>query len=331
MADQRYFTHPEVQAVHLKNYRDLITLLKEFDNALRITTISPATASAIATASSIDEGNDNIYDYFLKFARAVGNDQTSVVPNFSINWETQSTGISSLESRYYKSIMFALSKTPYTNSPSQRPDNINYFDFHVIRMAQLTMYRITFKLVSAVMEYYLLKVYTSGGEPSNLDLDNILILAKKLDSCYNHLQQEDKDMLTKSETENYSMAKFYVDIKKLSNSNLDKHANLKSLHLRIKEGRQNLNTSMAGEYQVQKILKWSKYQFWFWLIMLIASVFILISFLYSENHFLLYIFFTSILVIFATLILLRWFKIRITMWDIKDLGHNIGITLPIRL
>lgn len=202
-------------------------------------------------------------------------------------------------------------------------------DFHVARMASLALFKVAMSLVVAT-------VFGEVGRMGKSDLNTAdeTNAIENLTNCAKLMARLEQLVTTNlgydSDKDGYSeMELFYVYVRELSSQNLSRSAFIEKLQTEIKARRDNLQTALNTEAQIDKIVFWAKLWWWVWIFVFIAGVAFTFWAVMTGNGVLIYIALAALLLLKIVAWILSWFGLSLTVMDITDLNDNLSLALGI--
>lgn len=312
---------PDIQAVHQKSYDNL-------NNAF---------AKAMKSALTFND-----YDKFLKFLDVDGglsygnnyginsNDLPEVLYAYDSEWIEPATRN---DIDYFKNfIKFALTRIP--RGKNQFVEDTDggalsctaddgqvyktFFDFHVMRLGELSIATVLFALSSKTLGY----IVTT----QNIDKD-IQKISMTIEQIENTLSYPIDDDDSAHPGDLKSPENIYMAIKALSTDNSSSAVTIARMQEGIDMRQQSLQTALNAEMHVDNIMWWSGFTMWMWVAISIGVLVSVVFALAWEAYLIIYITLIAIAVVQIFGFILGYFGYNASLFDIAGIRDTASLEL----
>lgn len=196
-------------------------------------------------------------------------------------------------------------------------DMLALADFHVVRMAQLALFKTVFQLVVLGVQSEL--AVNRGMTP----------VIKDAHKCISNLENVvavtlDYSTTNPNDDKSFSdLERLYFKIKSLSNDNAST-AHFVTKQQRVIDLRRSvLQTALNANLAIDRIIWWSKFQKWLWIVAMIVVTVVSIVAVLKHNVLILYIEGAAMLFVIAFIFMMNWLNFTISGPFMSDISASV--------
>jgi hypothetical protein len=193
-------------------------------------------------------------------------------------------------------------------------------DFHVVRLAQLALFKTVFQII-------IIAVQAEMSSMTNIDTASPVIQsAHKCIHILENLVSTTLDYATdpSSSPDSFTdLERLYFNIKSLSNNNSATAHMVTETQRKIDLRRDVLQTALNANISIDRVIWWSKFQKWMWILLMIAVTITSILAVLSHKLILLYIEGAVVLFIILFIFMMNWLHFTISGPYMSDITASI--------
>ena len=208
--------------------------------------------------------------------------------------------------------------------PAPYDDKKTYYDFHVTRLAQLVMAKTMFSLAMSCTHSLMMRKTADKDAPANSE--NIGIVGQVITKIEKDLTAN-IDTQTAADPMQKGPQNIYMTIKGLSENNLASSQNNANIQSVIENRRKNLQTALNAEMQLDSIQWWATFMMWLWVAVFIVGVVLVAYCVLASQFIIVYIAFGIIVAYEVVLMILKYFNINSTYFNIQGIDDSIVLAL----
>ena len=336
---------PDIQAIHQQAYDGLQKAFLLCDRVAISNTDSATITNVLAAFQSLNDDGLPMA-MFYKFAIALSSSTTLTIPAYTDTWSSTSAPSASGNTAFFASFFqFALSRLPRSTFLSSSDSTgvvldgagnpmscaaadgnayQTFYDFHVARLAQLTMCKVMFSLAMSVTAYTLSPSYSSSQTQRNSDLQTLQGIVGFIEDGLSTSLADGG--LGSSDNDPEAI---YLTIKTISSKNLTDSQTIQALQDAIASRRSSLQTALNAELQIDSVAWWSTFWKWIWIVFFNVGVSVIAWAAASGHYILIYGALATIVVIQVLISVMNWLGYNGTLWDVSGINDSIALSLGI--